>query len=103
MSERGSWCTEYIACDHCFDGLKKHFMAQEQGKYFSAQQLNSSWSGELPILAGKIGGLWGGEEVFVFDQEMRPGIEAAICHPVRIAVLAETGQQMLTFNPRRRA
>ena len=55
------------------------------------------WKGEdsgdktLPIIAGKVGGLAEGDEFLAFKINLIPEIKERICHPVRIAVLAENG------------
>lgn len=57
---------------------------------------------ELPIIAGKIGGLWDGEEVFTLDVDLRGDIEKHICHPIRIAILADNKNHdtILEFKPK---
>ncbi|HQR21882.1 MAG TPA: hypothetical protein PKV98_13495 [Burkholderiaceae bacterium] len=99
MSERGSFCTEYIYCPVCLSAAKFVLLGRE--KYLCSTVL-PSWDGEgkyLPIIAGKIGGLHGGEEIDSFTGEFIPQLEGLICHPLRIAVLAESGQEILTANP----
>lgn len=58
MSERGSFITEYIYCDKCFEACKQILLG-------NTKWLNSLQIHELPIIAGKIGGLYCGEEFFV--------------------------------------
>lgn len=100
MSERGSFCTEYVYCPVCLSAAK--FVLLSRGKYLCSTVL-LSWDGEgkyLPIIAGKIGGLYSGEEIDTFRDELIPQLEGLICHPLRIAVLAESGQEILTANPK---
>lgn len=100
MSERGSFVVQYLYCKKCADVVQEVLLkkAEEQGKYlvpFTSQQYQNR------VLAGKVGGVYAGQELELFD-EMRDEIEAAICHPVRIAVLPEwkQGDAILAFNPR---
>lgn len=100
MSERGSFVTEYIYCDECLKAVAGVLL--KDGKYLRGIQV-PSWSGGLlgvlPIIAGKVGGLSRCEEIAYFRDELCPQIEKAICHPVRIAVLAECGQKIFNLRP----
>ena len=99
MSERGSFVTEYVYCVRCFEALKKILLHNE--KYFCSQTINS-WEDspkELPIIAGKLGGLYSGEEIVSFEMETEPQIAKVICHPVRIAILAESGEKIIHIKP----
>lgn len=91
MSERGSLCTEYIYCSDCVKAIKQVFDEENCGKYLHIVQI-PSWEGQgklLPIFAGKIGGLYNGEEIESFDYNLREQISDVICHPVRFCVFAE--------------
>lgn len=102
MSERGSWCSEYIYCGDCAEALGRLLRERDSGKYFSVHQIPSWQPGEqLPIFAGKIGGLYGGEELHLFEEGMVPEIAKVICHPVRFAVLAEDGERIFKIEPSR--
>ena len=101
MSERGSFTTEYIYCKDCFEAVRK--ILEKDDKYLKGVQI-PMWSGnetgeELPIIAGKIGGLHSGEELETFEFELNQEIAKVICHPVRIAVLAESGERIFTIEP----
>lgn len=99
MSERGSFVTEYIYCEKCFEAIKQILLEKEK---FLCSVTIPTWEedgGELPIIAGKIGGLYGSEELHTFDFELNGQISKVICHPVRIAVLAEQGEQIFFINP----
>lgn len=78
MSERGSFCTEYIYCQDCFAAVKSVMVEWK------------SLDG-VPIIAGKIIGLSSGEEIWSFPTDYGEDIAATICHDVRIAVLADSG------------
>lgn len=47
MSERGSFCTEYVYCHKCFDACRKVLLGDV--KYLNSQEIK-----ELPIIAGKL-------------------------------------------------
>ena len=99
MSERGSFVTEYIYCDKCLEAAKRVLL--QDSKYLKGVVI-PMWGGgvgELPIIAGKVGGLYKGEELVTFENELIPELEKVICHPLRIAVLAESGEQIFTTNP----
>lgn len=97
MSERGSFVTEYIYCNECLESVKSVLLAKQ--KYLCSEQLDYFEDSKLPIIAGKIGGGYGGEELHTFEFELMPEIEKLICHPVRVSVLAEVGSQIFTVNP----
>lgn len=99
MSERGSFTTEYIYCDKCLEAVKSVLISDE--KYLKGIQI-PMWGGgdgSLPIIAGKIGGMSSGEEIWSFKYEEQPEIEKNICHPVRIAILAENGEEIIYLTP----
>jgi hypothetical protein len=92
MSERGSFVTEYIYCDKCFHEVKKVLFSRDK---FLCSTVIPSWCKQrLPIVAGKIGGLYAGEELVDMEMKFIPAIEENICHDVRIAVLAESGERI---------
>lgn len=100
MSERGSFVTEYVYCPDCFNGLKKILLSKHK---FLCSRVVRGWESKnsnLPIIAGKIGGLFSGEEIITFDVYMRKSIESSICHSIRIAVIAEDGFELLEFKPK---
>jgi hypothetical protein len=94
MSERGTWVTEYIYCPGCVEQFKRFLVdtgcLTDGSKYWSYVQL-SPWA-----FAGRISGLYAGEELHAWEhmvQEYGP----MMCHPIRIAVLAENGSQIFQF------
>jgi len=96
MSERGSFVTEYIYCEDCRVAAQSVLLGQT--KYLCSAFVHS-WEGDegktLPIIAGKIGGLYPGEELHDmvgYIEELQP----ELCHDLRICVLAETGQEIFT-------
>lgn len=101
MSERGSFVTQYIYCDECLEAAKKILLHSH--KYLNST-LIPHWSkseGEyMPIIAGKIGGLYAGEELDDFENKIAPDLSVTICHPMRVAVIAEQGEKIFTINPK---
>ena len=99
MSERGSFVTEYIYCNACFTAAKNVLL--ENRKYMCSVVI-PNWEDkvkELPIIAGKIGGLYSGEELVSFAVRLIPELEKVICHEMRVAVLADHGEQIFTAKP----
>jgi len=95
MSERGSFVTEYIYCPVCFKWARK--VLCENHKYLKGVVIPSWDNGvfeELPIIAGKVGGLYESEEIVTFEIDIIPELKKGLCHPMRIAVIAETGQRI---------
>lgn len=89
MSQRGSFVTEYIYCDKCFQAAKDVLLARDKGLCSIVVPAWSPDEKELPIIAGKIGHDW--SEAHFVEQELGPALSERICHPIRIAVLEEGG------------
>lgn len=91
MSERGSFVTEYIYCNKCFEACKEVLCGNE--KYLKGVAI-PSWlgAGELPIIAGKIGSSWSGGEFCEMEHTYIPEIQKKMCegHKIRIAVLSDS-------------
>ena len=89
MSERGSFVTEYIYCDKCLDAAWR--ILKGDSKYFKSFLVPGFgyMPSDFPIIAGKIGGFYPGEELHTFEFEIIPKLEAVLCHPLRIAVIGE--------------
>lgn len=100
MSERGSFVTEYINCEHCLKIAKQALLSED--KYHFGIQL-PSWNKDeshLPIIAGKLGGTFSGSEFMIMEQDILPLLENKLCHPLRIAVLSDcAGEQFYTVAP----
>lgn len=100
MSERGSFVTEYIHCDHCLAAVREVLISDHK---FLCSQPIISWSettpSDLPVIAGKVGGLYQGEELNYFELEIIPELSKRVCHSLRIAVLAEVGERIFTVEP----
>jgi hypothetical protein len=98
MSERGSFCTQYVYCDKCFEAAKSVLLGQE--KYLCSLVI-PSWEGgdkHLPIIAGKLGGLHAGEEIESMEK-LAAELARRICHPLKIAVLADHGERIFKIEP----
>lgn len=94
MSERGSFVTEYIYCKECFSRLKEVLLSKD--KYLCSTTI-PTWEengGELPIIAGKVGGLYAGEEAHTFEFQLADAIESALCEgcTLTVAVIPEESQ-----------
>lgn len=98
MSERGSFVTEFIYCDKCFEAAKRILLCDE--KYLCSDVIHG-WGDipHMPIIAGKIGGSYSGEELYVFEHDLNKKLSKVICHPLRIAVLAESGEEIFNIEP----
>lgn len=97
MSQRGSFVTEYIHCDKCLQAAKEVLLARE--KTLCSTIIQSWCDQEIPIIAGKIGGGYIGEEIATFDHELIPALAERICHPMRLAVLGEDEGKLYTITP----
>lgn len=95
MSEWGSFASEFIACERCFNAVGEAFKLYAGRGTIEPQVINKR------IYAGYCSGLYSGEEHFSFDCTMRELIEPRICHPVQIAVMCEAkeGRAILTYTP----
>lgn len=98
MSETGSFVTDHINCDKCLEAAKEVLLGRD--KHLCSVVIHG-WGNKsyLPIIAGKIGGLYRGEELHTFEDEFIPELRKTICHPIRIAVLAQDGEQIYKVVP----
>jgi len=92
MSERGSFVTEYIYCRKCLAIAKKVLIGNH--KHLKSIVIPSLQEGqELPIIAGRIGGTYAGEELITMEHDLISKLEVGgICHQLRVAVLADNGE-----------
>ena len=92
MSERGSFITEYIYDDTLFDICRDVLSGND--KYFQTTQI-----GTQPIIAGKIGGLYFGEEIVDFELNIIPQIQERMTEDMnlRLVVLSENGGECLFY------
>lgn len=101
MSFRGSFVTEYIYCDECYDKAKE-ILTGDNSKYLCGFPIGT-WAKDdkpSPIIAGKIGDTAMGGEVNTFDNDFKPKLEAALCHPLKIVFVTECdGIEERNINP----
>ncbi len=95
MSERGSFVTEYIYCNKCFEAAKKVLL--NKNKWLCSTTIPSWEGGELPIIAGKIGGSFLGEELSTFRDDLIPKLALGLCHDLRLVVLSDEGSSCTFF------
>lgn len=94
MSERGSFVTQFIYCDKCFDECRKVFVKND--KYLKGVVIPSWQEGQtLPIIAGKIGGLGPGEELIEMQYTIKPKLDETLCHKIRISIMPDNGQDTI--------
>lgn len=105
MSDRGSFCTEFVYCNGCFSALKRILRERVGGDHNQYNIHSIILKGrirntffrrfiprryDVPIIAGFVKSFACGDEILWFDNELREEIEAEICHPVSIAILCES-------------
>lgn len=92
MSERGSFVTEFIYCNKCFEIMKKTLCGNHD--YIMGKQLE-----EFPIIAGKVRGSYMGNELDIFRFELFFKHNSP-CHAVRMAVIPDSATAVIfTINP----
>lgn len=97
MSERGSFVTEYIHCDYCFEKAKMVLLLHKT-KALCATAI-PSWEGEgktLPIIAGKLGGSYNYEILSDFKELVHRELCPLICHDIHFAVITDESQTIFT-------
>ena len=98
MSERGSFVTQFIYCPECLASVVK--VLGTSNKYLCGAEIPAWNGGDSRIVAGKVGGLYPGEEIDTFTKEYVPQLELFLCHELRIAVLGEQGEKVFHIKPR---
>ena len=93
MSERGAFTSGFLYCHGCVKALREIL---EPSSDFDLSV------GNPLIVSGRVSGMFSGEEILRFDVYLRPEIEAAICHPLQIAVLPDSSRnaEILKFAPK---
>jgi hypothetical protein len=99
MSERGSFVTEYIHCAACLEVAKQVLLSRHKYLYSDQLKYYEKEGGTFPIISGKVGDMWSGGELWEFEDRLIPALEAKICHPMRVAVLAEDGERIFYAVP----
>lgn len=100
MSDRGAFVTEFIYCEECLNVVKSVLLKDEKYLRGILVPKHTPLEGHYPIIAGEVGGLYAGEELNIFENEIIPSLQDSICHPIRIAVIAEKGERIFTVIPK---
>ena len=96
MSERGSFVTQYVYCHECFKALREVLLKRD--KFLCSSEIPAYWDGNLPIIAGKIGGTAAGDELLTFEFDIADMLKGKLCHDVCVAVIPECGEPaFITF------
>lgn len=100
MSDHGSFITQVIWCDQCFEAAAGVLGWGDKASRPVLPGLPGEKGCRQPrIIAGRVSGLYQGEEIHIFQGQVLPDLAEVICHPIRIAVIAEVGQVFLTAFP----
>ena len=94
MSDRGCWMTEFIYCPKCREivrGVLSDILLEP------VHIITQGPDSEMGSLHGRVSGLYPGEEIDVFENEIIPALEGRVCHPVRLVVIAESVDLAKTF------
>jgi len=84
MSDRGTYITDFIYCSKCLFIVESAF--KRQNFNFNGCEKFGLGSG---FCYGRISGLYSGEEIDIFENEILPEIENNLCHKVRICIFPE--------------
>ena len=98
MSERGSFVTSYIYCDRCLEVVKQTLLAKRGGLCSTQIPTWQQGGDALPIIAGKVGASYPGGELFEMEAIVGE-LSGKVCHDIRIAVLADEGEEIFTIKP----
>lgn len=111
MSDRGSFCTEYIYCPKCFNAVK-NVILKDQGDCFYCKIRNQRNdfthysiksvfdTKNIQIVCGFISSTASGFEILAFKESIIPELKKVICHEVRIVVIAENGERIFSIKPK---
>jgi hypothetical protein len=92
MTERSSFVTDYCYCATCFSAARSVLLGTD--KYLCSQVIDG-WKSDdgtiidVPIIAGKIGGLGIGDDVATM-MELAISLQKILCHKLRIAMLPDS-------------
>lgn len=90
MPQRGTFVTDYIYCGRCRDAVAEVLQVDSDSGWFYGRALDPDH-----IIAGLIKGDSPGDEVAMMKSRHAPVLAAAICHPLRLAVLGENGDSAI--------
>jgi len=90
MSERGSFCTEYIYCLHCAEAIAEHVDETDGVEFVTPVKSNDV----ILIVAAKMHGGFENEELML-GEEIADALGKHLCagDSVRFAILADAGGQ----------
>ena len=91
MSERGSFVTQFCYCDQCVKALEAVLTLRCE----DVTVIRGN------IVAGYVKGSAPGDEIGYFE-DYAAELAGVICHPVRIAVIAEQGERVFSIAPPRK-
>lgn len=95
MSERGSFATELTWCITCHQAVGTVLGDLLLQAAASVREIvfwdNETGAFQQGLWAGRVRGLYAGEELDVFTSEVNPALAAVLCHPLRLAVFADSG------------
>lgn len=99
MSEHGTFATEFVwclACERAIEHVLSRHVSRESKRMHSytitAEELGTF---RRTMFYGEISGLYSGEGIHVFEGQINPELQDVICHPLRVVVMAENGDNML--------
>jgi len=94
MEEKGTFSTEHIHCLQCLSALKRVFISIDSDYITAFLTCDAAFQG---VIRGETVG----NDLLSFERRKRKEIEAAICCPLRIAVIGESFDSIRKFLPRR--
>lgn len=100
MGERASFVTEYIHCAKCLTIAKAALLGEE--KTLCSVQI-PSWQGTKQpdnIIAGRLSTTTINGEWMVLQEIIMEKMMNKICHPIRIALIGEDRQGIVTAYPK---
>lgn len=92
MSDRGTFITDCIYCEKCLNAVREEIERNNLVTVYMDQKNDTHVSGTIKEGCP-------GFEIAYFREYIIPEIEKRICHTIRIAVLAESGQKMFMAVP----
>jgi hypothetical protein len=94
MSDRGSFVTEWISCDRCLAAAKRALFAPHDNLRCVQMVRAAERDMDLPIIVGMVKSGGGGMGLIAMDV-LTSCLHPDLCHPLRIAVLDENGQNII--------
>jgi len=92
MSERGCFITEWIYCETCRKAVGTILKAEESNYLSCVTFINNG-----AIIAGRVNGLYNGEEIDRFKFSINKKLTKIICHPLRISIISEDGHKLFSL------